>query len=105
MYTRLQTVWSLPGHSRQDNKGLSPRCHRRPNGAGRLADKGVQPTTQSAEGCTVSLDSSDTRRRGGGSDTQGRGGRVVVALPSPLGPAATAQLTRSGSLGLSNFRG
>ena len=32
-------------------------------------------------------------------------GRVVVALPSPLGPAAAAQLTRSGSLGLSNFRG
>ena len=32
-------------------------------------------------------------------------GRVVVALPSPLGPARTAQLTRSGSLGLSNFRG
>ena len=32
-------------------------------------------------------------------------GRVVVALPSPLGPAVTAQLTRSGSLGLSNFRG
>ena len=54
---------------------------------------------------TVSLDSGDTRRRGGGSDTQGRGGRVVVALPSPLRPAATAQLTRSGSLGLSNFRG
>ena len=55
--------------------------------------------------CTVSLDSSDTRRRGGGSDTQGRVGRAVVALPSPLGPAVTAQLTRSGSLGLSNFRG
>ena len=32
-------------------------------------------------------------------------GRVVVALASPLGPAAAAQLTRSGSLGLSNFRG
>ena len=32
-------------------------------------------------------------------------GRVVVALPSPLGTAAAAQLTRSGSLGLSNFRG
>ena len=32
-------------------------------------------------------------------------GRVVVALPSPLEPAAAAQLTRSGSLGLSNFRG
>ena len=51
-YTRLQTVWSLPGHSRQANKGHSPRCHRRPNGPGRLADKVVQPTTQSAEGCT-----------------------------------------------------
>ena len=51
-YTRLQTVWSLPGHSRQTNKDHSPRCHRRPNGPGRLADKVVQPTTQSAEGCT-----------------------------------------------------
>ena len=30
MYTRLQTVWSLPGHSRQANKGHSPRCHRPP---------------------------------------------------------------------------
>ena len=56
MYTRLQTVWSLPGHSRQANKGHSPRCHRRPNGPGRLADKVVQPTTQSAEGCTIYLD-------------------------------------------------
>ena len=53
MYTRLQTVWSLPGHSRQANKDHSPRCHRRPNGPGRLADKVVQPTTQSAEGCTL----------------------------------------------------
>ena len=53
MYTRLQTVWSLPGHSRQANKGHSPLCHRRPNGPGRLADKVVQPTTQSAEGCTI----------------------------------------------------
>ena len=53
-YTRLQTVWSLHGHSRQANKGHSPRCHCRPNGHGRLADKVVQPTTQSAEGCTVS---------------------------------------------------
>ena len=52
MYTRLQTVWSLPGPSRQANKDHSPRCHRRPNGPGRLADKVVQPTTQSAEGCT-----------------------------------------------------
>ena len=52
-YTRLQTVWSLPGPSRQSNKGHSPRCHRRPNGPGRLADKVVQPTTQSAEGCTL----------------------------------------------------
>ena len=52
MYTRLQTVWSLPGPSRQANKGHSPRCHRRPNGPGPLADKVVQPTTQSAEGCT-----------------------------------------------------
>ena len=52
MYTRLQTVWSLPGPSRQANKGHSPRCHCRPNGPGRLADKVVQPTTQSAEGCT-----------------------------------------------------
>ena len=51
-YTRLQTVWSLPGHSRQANKDHSPRCHHRPNGPGRLADKVVQPTTQSAEGCT-----------------------------------------------------
>ena len=52
-YTRLQTVWSLPGHSRQANKGhSSPRCRRRPNGPGRLADTVVQPTTQSAEGCT-----------------------------------------------------
>ena len=51
-YTRLQTVWSLPGHSRQANKDHGPRCHRRPNGPGRLADKVVQPTTQSAEGCT-----------------------------------------------------
>ena len=56
MYTRLQTVWSLPGPSRQANKGHSPRCHRRPNGPGRLADKVVQPTTQSAEGCTIELD-------------------------------------------------
>ena len=53
MYTRLQTVWSLPGPSRQANTGHSPRCHRRPNGPGRLADKVVQPTTQSAEGCTM----------------------------------------------------
>ena len=52
MYTRLQTVWSLPGHSRQANKDHIPRCHRRPNGPGQLADKVVQPTTQSAEGCT-----------------------------------------------------
>ena len=52
MYTRLQTVWSLPSHFRQANKGHSPRCHRRPNGPGRLADKVVQPTTESAEGCT-----------------------------------------------------
>ena len=52
-YTRLQTVWSLPGPSRQVNEGYSPRCHRRPNGPGRLADKVVQPTTQSAEGCTL----------------------------------------------------
>ena len=52
MYTRLQTVWSLPGHSRQANKGHSPLCYRRPSGPGRLADKVVQPTTQSAEGCT-----------------------------------------------------
>ena len=52
MYTRLQTVWSLPGPSRQANKDHNPRCHRRPNGPGRLADKVVQPTTQSAEGCT-----------------------------------------------------
>ena len=49
MYTRLQTVWSLPRHSRQANKDHSPRCHRRPNGPGRLADKVVQPTTQSPE--------------------------------------------------------
>ena len=55
MYTRLQTVWSLPGPSRQANKGHSPRFHRRPNGPGRLADKVVQPTTQSAEGCTFLL--------------------------------------------------
>ena len=54
-YTRLQTVWSLPGSSRQANKGHSPRCHRRPNGTGRLADKVVQPTTQSAEGCTMQV--------------------------------------------------
>ena len=52
MYTRLQTVWSLPGHSRQANKDHNPLCHRRPNGPGRLADKVVKPTTQSAEGCT-----------------------------------------------------
>ena len=52
VYTRLQTVWSLPGHSPQANRGHSPRCHRRPNGPGRLADTVVQPTTQSAEGCT-----------------------------------------------------
>ena len=51
-YTRLQTVWSLPGHSRHANKGHSPRCHRRPNGPSRLTDKVVQPTTQYAEGCT-----------------------------------------------------
>ena len=51
-YTRLQTVWSLPGHSRQANKDHSPLCHRRPNGPGRLADKVAQPTIQSAEGCT-----------------------------------------------------
>ena len=55
MYTRLQTVWSLPGHSRQANKDHSPLCHRRPNGPGRLADKVVQPTTQSVEGCTFIL--------------------------------------------------
>ena len=55
MYTRLQTVWSLPGPSRQASKGHSPRCHRRPNGPGRLADKVVQPTTQSAEGCTYGI--------------------------------------------------
>ena len=55
LYTRLQTVWSLPGHSRQANKGHSPRCHRRPNGPGRLADKVVHPTTQSAEGCTYKM--------------------------------------------------
>ena len=54
-YTRLQTVCSLPGHSRQANKDHIPRCHRRPNGPGRLADKVVQPTTQSAEGCTLEL--------------------------------------------------
>ena len=53
MYTRLQTVWSLHGHSRQASKGHSPRCHRRPNDPGRLADKVVQPTTQSAKGCTL----------------------------------------------------
>ena len=53
MYTRLQTVWWLPGHSRQANKDHSPRCHRRPNGPGRLADKVVQPTTQSGERCTL----------------------------------------------------
>ena len=52
MYTRLQTVWSLPGHSRQANKGHSPRCHHRPNSPGRLADKVFQPTTQYAKGCT-----------------------------------------------------
>ena len=52
MYTRLQTVWSLPDHSRQANKDHIPRCHRRPNGPGRLADKVVQPTKQSAEECT-----------------------------------------------------
>ena len=52
LYTRLQTVWSLPGHSRHANKGHGPRCHRRPNGPSRLADKVVQPTTQYAEGCT-----------------------------------------------------
>ena len=57
MYTRLQTVWSLPGPSRQANKGHSPRCYRRPNGPGPLADKVVQPTTQSAEGCTFTLGS------------------------------------------------
>ena len=51
-YTRLQTVWSLPGHSRQANKDHNPRCHRRPNGPGQLADKVAQPTTQSAKGCT-----------------------------------------------------
>ena len=51
-YTRLQTVWSLPDPSRQANKGHSPRWDRRPNGPGRFADKVVQPTTQSAEGCT-----------------------------------------------------
>ena len=50
LYIRLQTVWSLPGHSRQANKDHSPRCHRRRNGPGRLADTVVQPTTQSAEG-------------------------------------------------------
>ena len=46
-------MWSLPGPSRQANKSHSPRCHRRPNGPGPLADKVVQPTTQSAEGCTL----------------------------------------------------
>ena len=54
-YTRLQTVWSLPGHSRQANKDHNTRCHRRPNGPGRLADKVVQPTIQSAEGCTLTI--------------------------------------------------
>ena len=58
-YTRLQTVWSLPGHSRQANKGHSPRCHRRPNDPGRLADKVVQPTTQSVEGCTSVISTVD----------------------------------------------
>ena len=44
-YTRLQTVWSLPGHSRQADKGHNPLCHRRPNGPGRLADKVVHGPT------------------------------------------------------------
>ena len=52
MYTRLQTVWSLLGHSRQADKDHKPRCHRRPNGPGRLADTVVKPTTQFAEGRT-----------------------------------------------------
>ena len=54
-YTRLQTMWSLPGHSRQAKKDHSPLRHRRPNGPVRLADKVVQPTTQSAEGCTYRI--------------------------------------------------
>ena len=49
-------MWSLPGHSRQANKGHSPRCHCRPNGPGRLTDKVVQPTIQSAEECTYLLE-------------------------------------------------
>ena len=36
--------------------------------------------------CTVSLDSSDTRRRGGGSDTQGRGGEGGGRSPLPAPP-------------------
>ena len=48
-YTRLQTVWSLPGHSRQANKDHSPLCHRRPNGPGRIADKVVQPIPHSLQ--------------------------------------------------------
>ena len=39
-----------------------------------------------------------TRAVGDGGGGVGAG-RVVVALPSPLGPAAAAQLTRSGSAG------
>ena len=36
-----------------------------------------------AQVCTVSLDSTDTRRRGGGSDTQGRGGEGGGRSPLP----------------------
>ena len=79
-------MWSLPGHSRQANKGHSPRCHRRLNGPGRLADKVVQHTTQSAEGCTHSAFS------------QTLGGRSEVIMrrifPFNLRPAGVWIVTR-----------
>ena len=74
LYARLQTVWSLPGHSRQANKDHSPCCQRRPNGSGQLADKVVQPTTQSAEGCTYILVCFDSSRR----DKQ-KGAHIIAA--------------------------
>ena len=56
--------------------------------------------------CGLELSSVLEHARAVGAGGDGVGARrVVIAIPSPLGPAAAAQLTLSGSLGLSNFRG
>ena len=68
-------MWSLPGHSRHANKDHSPRCHRRPNGSD-LADKVVQPTTQSAEGCTYIQSFREARPR----CWEGGGARLRIRL-------------------------